>query len=93
VNGNLVEYYVYDYDGDKNLVEEKWYSSTGKKVYNIENDYDSGIKTQTSTYDENGDLVYKYVLRYDDKGNILEEAKYDESGDQVGIVQYLYMHY
>ncbi len=93
MKGNLEEYYVYDYDGDRNLVEEKWYSSLGKEVYNIENDYDNGMKTQTYTYDENGDLIYKYVLRYDDKGNIIEETKYDNKDEQAGFIQYAYQYY
>ncbi len=92
-NGNLEEYYVYDYDGNRNLAEEKWYSPAGKEVYNIENGYDNGIKTLTSTYDENGDLIYKYVLRYDDKGNIIEETKYNSKEEQAGFIQYVYQYY
>jgi hypothetical protein len=93
MKGNLEEYYVYDYDGDGNLVEEKWYSSSGKEVYRIEYDYDKGIKVQTTTYDENDDLIYKYILRYDDKGNIIEEAKYNDSDNQAGLIQYIYVYY
>ena len=93
IKGNLEEYYVYDYDGNRNLVEEKWYSSSGKEVYNVENDYDNGIKTKTSTYDENGDLIYKYVFRYDGKGSIIEETKFDSKDEQAGFVQYIYQYY
>jgi len=93
MNGNLEEYYVYNYDGNRNLVEEKWYSSSGKEVYNVENDYDNGLKTKTSTYDENGNLIYKYVFRYDGQGNIIEETKFDSKAEQTGFIQYSYQYY
>ena len=93
VKGNLEEYYVYDYDGDGNLVEERWYSSSGKEVYNIENEYENNLKNQSTTYDENGDLIYKYVFRYDDRGNIIEEAKYTNGDERAGFIQYVYKYY
>ena len=93
LDGNLEEYYTYEYDGDGNLIEEKWFSPLGDEVYNIETDYDNGIKTHTYTYDENGDLIYEYVFRYDEKGNIIEETKYNSNGLQVGIIQYVYKYH
>jgi len=91
--GNLEEFYIYEYDDEGNLVEEEWFSSSGKKVYRMENDYDDGIKTRSSTYDENNDLMYEYVYKYDEKGNIIEEIKYDYRGAQAGVIQYIYKYY
>lgn len=93
LNGNLEEYYVYEYDADGNLVDEEWFSPPGKEVYNIENDYDRGMKTSSYTYDENGDLIYKYVFRYDEKSKIIEESRYDSDNSQVGIIQYVYKYF
>lgn len=92
-SGNLEEYYIYEYDGDGNLVEEEWFSTSGEEIYSIENDYDNGVKTHSYTYDENGDLIYKYFFRYDEKGNIVEEIKYDNDGIQTGVIQYVYKYY
>lgn len=93
-NGNLKEYYVYNYDEDGNLTEEEWFSASGDEIYNLKNDYNNeGIKTRTYTYDENSNLIYEYVLRHDENGNILEESKYDNSGTETGIIQYVYKHY
>ncbi|RPI67701.1 MAG: hypothetical protein EHM47_15395 [Ignavibacteriales bacterium] len=89
----LEEYYIYEYDTEGNLVEEEWFSPEGKKVYNIENDYDNNVKTRSYTYDESGHLVFEYLFRYDDKGNVIEEIRYDNSGLQTGIIQYIYKYF
>jgi len=91
--GNLEEYYIYKYDDEGNLIEEEWFSSSGGKVYSLKNDYDDGMKTHAYTYDENSDLIYEYVFRYDEKGNIIEEIKYDNNGLQAGVIQYIYKYY
>jgi len=93
MNDELQEYYIYHYDDEGNLIEEEWFSSDNKKVYSIENEYDNGMKESSSTYDENGSLVYEYKFRYDDKGNVIEELQYDYSGEQTGIIQYIYKYY
>ncbi len=91
--GNLEEYYIYEYDNEGNLTEEEWFSSSGEKVYSLENVYDNGIKTRALTYDENNNLIYEYIFRYDEKANIIEEIKYDYTGLQVGVIQYVYKYY
>ncbi len=90
--GELEEYYLYKYDGEGNLVEEDWFSASGEKIYSVENDYDDGVKTRTSTYDKNNDLIFEYVFKYDQKGNIIEEIKYDVNGEQTGLIQYVYKY-
>lgn len=92
-SGDLEEYYIYKYDNEGNLIEEEWFSSSGKKVYSLENEYENGIKTRSSTYDENYNLLYEYILKYDEKGNVIEEIKYDTRGEQAGLIQYIYKYY
>ena len=92
-NDEIEEYYIYEYDDEGNLVEEEWFSYNGDKVYSIENDYDKGRKTHSYTYDEDNYLVYEYVFRYDDKGNVIEELKYSGRGIQTGIIQYIYKYF
>ncbi len=87
------EYYIYSYDREGNLIEEEWFSTTNTKIYNIENEFNNDLKTESKTYDENGDLINKYIFRYDDKKNIVEEIKYDGRGLQMGVIQYVYKYF
>jgi hypothetical protein len=92
-SGEIEEYYIYEYDDDGNLVSEEWYSAPGEKIYSIENDYQNGLKTKSSTFDENEKMIYEYVYQYDQKGNIVEELKYDDLGKKAGVIQYLYKYF
>ncbi|HSP87389.1 MAG TPA: hypothetical protein VLN45_04600 [Ignavibacteriaceae bacterium] len=89
----LEEYYFYEYDEEGNLIEEEWFASSGEKVYSVENDYDNGVKTRTSTFDENNNLIYEYFFKYDEKGYVIEELKYDSNGVQEGLIQYIYKYF
>ncbi len=87
------EYYIYYYNGEGNLIEEEWFSASGIKTYSVENEFDNNLKTESKTYDENDDLINKYISRYDDKKNIIEEIKYDSDGLQTGVIQYVYKYF
>jgi hypothetical protein len=94
LSGMLEKYYLYKYDSNGNLVEDLWYDKTGELEYKIEYDYDSsGNKIEARTYDENDDLISKYEFRYDRQGQLVEEIKFDSSGEQTGIIQYIYQYY
>jgi hypothetical protein len=93
LNNNLQEYYIYNYDNRSNLIEEIWYNAEGKRIYRIEHSYNHDKKSHTFTYDEKGGLLFKYVYKYDRAGNIIEEVKFDNYGDQVGVIQYIYKYY
>lgn len=93
LNENLLEYYVYNYDNQSNVIEEIWFDATGKNIFTIEHKYNGERKSQTRTYDERGKLLYKYIFKYDNAGNIIEELKYDSYNDQTGIIQYIYKYY
>ncbi len=90
---DMDKYYTYDYDDSGNLIKESWYDKTGKEEYSIEYEYDNGRKTTARSYNQDDDLVYKYNYKYDNKGNIIEEEKYDSDGDKAGIIQYIYKYY
>jgi len=92
-DGILEEYYEYNYDSDGNLSSEDWYSADGNEVYRIENEYENNRKAESKTFDENGNLVYRYIFKYDDRGNIVEEVKYDKDDKQAGIIQYIYKYF
>src|ERR1039458_10289448 len=90
----MEKYYLYKYDRDGNLVEDKWYDVSGKLEYKIVNKYDSNEKKMESfSYGEDGKLLSRYSYRYNDKGNIVEEAEFNSNDKPVGIVQYIYKFY
>ena len=89
----MEKYYIYKYDDDRNLSEDLWYDKNGTLEYKVEYVYDSGRKTESRSYDENGNLVFKYIYFYDDKGNIIEEGKYNPEGKKAAVIQYVYRHF
>lgn len=93
LNEKLIEYYIYIYDNRSNLLEEVWYNIKDEKIYRLENKYYNDRKIETCTFDERSRILYKYVYKYDNNGNIIEELKYDSYGDQVGIIQYVYKYF
>ena len=94
MKGKAEKYYEYDYDSNLNLISDEWYDADGNSEYKIENEYnDEGMKTTSSSYDENDRLNFRYIYKYDDNKNIIEEQKYDDNEKLIGIIQYLYKYY
>jgi hypothetical protein len=94
MQGNLEKYYEYKYDEEGNLIEDLWYDKSGKLEYRIEYDYDSsGKKSAARTYNEKNRLLHKYEFLYDGQGNLVEEVKFDPSGDKTGTIQYVYQYF
>lgn len=87
------KYYIYKYDNEGNLIEDVWYDLSGKVEYKIEYDYDNGMKTESRSYDSNGDVAFSYIYKYDKPGNIIEETKFDNEGRKAALIQYIYKYY
>ncbi len=86
------KYYEYQYNSDLNLISDEWYNISGELEYKIETEYEGGFKSVSFSYN-NRNLEYKYIFKYDDKKNLIEEQKFNNTGKLVGIIQYLYKYY
>ncbi len=92
-SGVLEKYYTYEYDDTGNLIKENWYDASGAKEFSILYRYENNKRSETVSYDGGDNIVSKYLYKYDDEGNIVEEIKYDADGKEVGFIQYIYSYY
>jgi len=94
LHDKIEKYYLYKYDSNNNLLEDDWFDKSGKPEYRIVNKYSPDSRKEVSfTYGGNENLISSYKYKYDYKGNIVEEAQFDEKGKPVGIIQYVYIYY
>ncbi len=89
----LEKYYLYKYDDEENLIEDLWYDKDGNLEYRIKNEYEDGKKTTSFSYNSDNNMIYKYDYHYDKNGDIIEEIRYNADGKELGIIQYVYVHY
>lgn len=91
-DGFLIEYYIYEYDDEGRLINEKWFDKNGKIFQRVEYEYDGFKKNIIRTFDGNNDLIYRYEMKYDNNNLLIEELKFDDSGRNVGVIQYIYKY-
>lgn len=71
--------YVFSSRG--NLIEESEYNSSGLRIKNVFNSYDSaGNLIEATEYNHSGDSIWKTLYKYDSMGNMIEEARYNSDG-------------
>jgi len=87
----IIQEGTYTYDANDNLIEHKIrtvfkdtsYSST---IYKYDN---KGILKETDSYDKNN-YLYKWIYKFDDKGNQSEAAKYNDKNTFEERWAYIY---
>ncbi len=91
--GNEIEMYLYDFEGNMSRKYDYEYDDTGNKTAKFEYSSDEqllnkrtykyddrGNQIEESWSDSSGNLVGKYTYKYDDKGNKIEECSYESDG-------------
>jgi hypothetical protein len=93
LSGESEKYYQYIYDSNGNLIGEKWFDINGDEEYSIK--YLTGNnnkKSEAFCYLNSGRLESQYTFRYDSKGNLVEELRYNEDGEKIALIQYVYKY-
>ncbi len=94
--GDLLQKFIYKYDDRGRLIEELYYSpeemisetvAIRDEIYTQRfyryNEKDNMVE-RDKCY-SHGCLFEKSIFKYDDKGNVIEEARYDEKGTLTSI--------
>lgn len=63
--------------GDNNTIISKR-DKTGKQLYRTVNTFEKGLLTQKRLFDNNDQLVEKFLYKYDKNGNLIEAVKHNE---------------
>jgi hypothetical protein len=72
--------YYYDDENKEVLVED--YDSTGNIIMSIEREYnESSLCSGWSMKDSSGELIKRFVVNFDEKGNELNTLQYDANGN------------
>ena len=67
---------AYDYDGEKNLLNETYYTVMDNEFFSKFHDYDENNREISGTWIYQGEEAYRYINSYDQKGNLTETIWY-----------------
>jgi hypothetical protein len=90
----LASKYQYKYDVGGNMTERSYSNGDGAEYPYMSSStflYDNnGNKTESSSYDEDGNIRYNDKYKYDEDGNMTAIYIYDKDGELDGIYKYKY---
>ena len=91
IKDGLIDTKIFKYDEKGKKSEEKGYSISNGFV-NVKYIYDNGIMIEQDRYcDTIGNLCYKNIFKYDNKGNKIEEFGYNNSRGNINE-KYIYKY-
>ena len=88
-NGAVVEYTVYEYNGE-NRSKATLYNSNDEVVEYMLYEYKNGELYKTTTYDSNDVLKRSHVIEYYENGKVKSETNYNADGAITGKNVYSY---